>query len=292
MRLFRDLFVAWVGFHPSTASAGWAAHQQPSPRPPTVYDRALFDALKWRNIGPNRGGRALTAAGSSKRPFEYYFGATGGGVWKTTDGGLNWRPVSDRDFRSSSVGSLAVCEADPDVVYVGMGETELRGNVIQGDGIYKTIDGGKSWTHLGLAETQAVARVRIDPRNCDLVYVAALGHPYGPNAERGVFRSKDGGTTWDKILYRDDRTGAIDLALDPAEPRIMYAGLWQVSRAPWGLFNGGPGSGLFKSSDGGDTWTEITRNPGLPAGVLGKVGVSVSGADPARVYAIVEADSG
>src|SRR5215471_1755603 len=183
-----------------------------------VYDPVIFSSLQWRSIGPPRGGRSITSAGSPSRPNEYYFGATGGGLWKTTDGGVTWRPVTDGQIHSSSVGAVAVAESNPDVVYIGMGETELRGNIMQGDGVYKSTDAGKTWKHMGLENTQAISRVRISPTNPDLVYVAALGHPYAPNSERGVYRSKDGGQTWQRILYRDDHTGAEDLCLDPNNP--------------------------------------------------------------------------
>ena len=256
------------------------------------YDSTLFAGLEWRNIGPNRGGRSIASAGSPSRPNEYYFGAVGGGLWKTTDGGLTWRPVTDGKIKSSSVGAVAVSESNPDVVYIGMGETEFRGNIMQGDGVYKSTDAGKTWTHVGLENTQAISRIRVDRKNPDVVYVAALGHPYAPNPDRGVFRSRDGGKSWNKILFRNDSTGAVDLSLDPNEPNTLYAALWQVYRTPWSMWDGGAGSGLFKSTDGGDHWTEITRNPGLPGGIVGKIGVSVSGADSKRVYAIIENDSG
>jgi photosystem II stability/assembly factor-like uncharacterized protein len=255
-------------------------------------DPALFAGLHWRSIGPSRGGRSQAAEGSVARPLEYYFGATGGGVWKTTDGGLSWTPVSDKAFRTSSVGAIAIAPSNPDVVYAGMGETELRGNIIQGDGIYRTADGGKTWASLGLEKTQAIARIRVHPSNPDLVYVAALGNPYGPNPERGVFRSKDGGKSWERVLYRDERTGAVDLAMDPNDPNVLYAALWEVFRTPYSLSSGGPGSGLFKSTDGGTTWTELTKNAGLPAPLWGKTGITVSGADSHRLYAIIEAKDG
>jgi len=270
--------------------AGSAASQ--SPTTPVRVDSTLFRGMEWRTIGPNRGGRSITAAGSASRPLEYYFGATGGGLWKTTDGGVSWRPVTDGQIRSSSVGAVAVAESNPDVVYIGMGETEFRGNIMQGDGVYRSTDAGKTWTHLGLQETQAIAKIRVDPRNPDVVYVAAFGHPYGRNAERGVFKSTDGGKSWRKVLYRDDKTAAIDLVIDPGNPSVVYAALWEASRTPWSMSSGGPGSGLFKSIDGGETWKEITRNPGLPSGVIGKIGVSVSPVDPNRVFAIVEASNG
>ena len=248
--------------------------------------------LRWRSIGPNRGGRSQAVAGSARRPLEYYFGATGGGLWKTTNGGVSWAPVTDGQIGSSSVGAVAVAASNPDVVYIGMGETELRGNIMQGDGVYKSTDAGKTWKHIGLADTQAISRIVIDPADPDRVWVAALGHPFGRNSERGVFRSVDGGATWKRVLYRDDRSGAVDLAIDPGDPRVLFAALWDVYRTPWLLSSGGPGSGLFQSTDGGGQWTEITRRPGLPQGIIGKIGVSVSGADSRRIYALIEAEDG
>ncbi len=256
---------------------------------------SLFGSLSWRNVGPNRGGRSISVAGTITRPLEYYFGATGGGVWKTTDAGSNWSPVGDGQFATSSVGAMAQCEANPDIVWAGMGEVQLRGNVIPGDGVYRSTDAGKTWTHMGLASStgqQMIARVRIDPANCDRVFVAAFGDPYGPNPERGVYRTTNGGTSWERVLFRNDNAGAADLYIDPNNSNTLYAGMWEAYRKEWMLSSGGPGSGLFKSTDGGSTWTELTRNPGLPSGTWGKVGVSVSGADANRVYAIIEADSG
>jgi photosystem II stability/assembly factor-like uncharacterized protein len=257
-----------------------------------TYDPTLFNSMTWRSVGPPRGGRSIDCAGSSSRPLEYYFGATGGGLWKTTDGGLTWRPVTDGQIKSSSVGAVAVSQSNPDIVYIGMGETELRGNIMQGDGVYKSTDAGKTWKHMGLADTQAISRIRVHPTNPDIVYVSALGHPYGANAERGVFRSKDGGQTWEKVLYKDDHAGAVDLCLDPHNPNVLFAAIWDVYRTPWSLSSGGARTGFYKSTDSGDHWTEITRNPGLPAGIDGKIGVSVSGADGNRVYAIVENENG
>src|SRR5579862_3264986 len=255
-------------------------------------DQFDFNALKWRNIGPNRGGRSTAVAGSAARPLEYYFGATGGGLWKTTDAGTTWHPVTDGQLHSSSVGAVAVSASNPDVVYIGMGETELRGNIMQGDGVYKSTDAGKTWKNVGLTDSQAISRIRVHPADPNIVYVSALGHPFGKNAERGVFRSKDGGATWQKVLYRNDHAGAVDLCFDPKNPQVLFAAIWDANRTPWSLTSGGDSSGLFKTTDGGDHWTEITRNPGMPAGIIGKIGVAVSGADSGRVYAIVENENG
>ena len=255
-------------------------------------DATLLAGLRWRSIGPARGGRSIAVAGSSSRREEYHFGATGGGLWKTSDGGVTWRPVSDGSFKSSSVGAVAVAESQPDVVYAGMGEVQLRGNIIQGDGVYKSTDAGRTWTHVGLSRSMVISRIRIHPTNPDIVYAAALGDPYGPNQERGIFKSIDGGKTWDSVLFRNNQTGAADLSMDPKNPEVLYAGFWEVFRTPHSLSSGGPGSGLFKTTDGGRTWTELTKSPGLPAPLWGKVGVSVSGADGNRIYAIIEAADG
>ncbi|MBO3697286.1 glycosyl hydrolase [Roseivirga sp. E12] len=255
-------------------------------------DPSFYQSYQWRNIGPQRGGRSLGASGSPGRPDEYYFGATGGGLWKTTDGGNNWFPVTDGQITSSSIGAVAVAETNPDIVYIGGGETQLRGSITQGDGVYKTTDGGKTWRHLGLKETQAISRIRVHPTNPNIVYVAALGHVYGDNEERGVFRSKDGGNTWQKVLYVDDKTGAADLIIDRNNPEVIYATTWQVYRKAWKMWGGGPGCGLWKSLDGGDTWVELTANPGMPEGPIGKIGVTVSPVDPNRVWAVVEANEG
>ncbi|MEW5982485.1 MAG: glycosyl hydrolase [Acidobacteriota bacterium] len=273
------------------ATAVWQTWT-PSAQQSSAYPDSLFGGLRWRSIGPARGGRSTAVAGSQSRPLEYYFGATGGGLWKTTDGGTTWRAVSDRHFTSSSVGAVVVAPSNPDVVYAGTGETQLRGNIIQGDGVYKSTDGGKTWSHSGLRDSMAIARLRVHPSNPDLVYAAVLGHPYAASPERGVFRSKDGGKTWQRILFRDDKTGAVDLSMHPGNPQTLYAALWEVFRTPHSLSSGGPGSGLFTSTDGGDSWSELTKNPGLPAGIWGKVGVAVSPADANRVYAIVENEKG
>ena len=253
---------------------------------------SLISEMSWRGIGPDRGGRSLAVSGSSNRINEYYFGAVGGGLWKTIDGGQTWDPVTDGQINSSSVGAVAVSESNPDIVYIGMGETELRGNIMQGDGVYKSIDGGKNWIHLGLEETQSIAKIRVHPTNPDIVYVAALGHPYGENPERGVFKSIDGGKSWNKVLYKSSKSGAIDLIMDPKNPEILYATIWQVYRTPYKMLGGGPECGIYKSVDGGMNWIDISENEGLPKRPLGKIGITVSGANSNRIWAIVEANNG
>jgi photosystem II stability/assembly factor-like uncharacterized protein len=251
------------------------------------YDEKLFNGMKYRLIGPYRGGRSITAVGVPSEPNTYYFGAVSGGVWKTTNGGMTWTPLFDKQS-VSSIGSVAVAASDPNVVYAGTGEACIRGNISHGDGVYKSLDAGKTWTNVGLRDSRAIAKILIHPTNPDIVYVAALGHPYGHNTERGVFRTTDGGKTWERVLYKDDKTGAMDIDFDPTNPHILFAALWEAGRTPWSLTSGGPGSGIYKSSDGGNTWKHIEGN-GLPTGLMGKIGISVSGADSSRVYALIEA---
>ena len=253
---------------------------------------SILENLEWRNIGPDRGGRSLAVSGSSSRINEYYFGAVGGGLWKTTDGGVNWNPVTDGQIKSSSVGAVAVANSNPDIVYIGMGETELRGNIMQGDGVYKSIDAGVTWNHMGLEDSQAISKIRVHPENPNTVYVAALGHPYGENKERGVFKSIDGGETWEKILFKSSKTGAIDLILDPNNPETIYASFWQVYRTPYKMLGGGPECSLYKSSDGGQTWEELSENPGFTKRPLGKIGITVSGANSNKLWALVESENG
>jgi photosystem II stability/assembly factor-like uncharacterized protein len=249
----------------------------------------LFKGMKYRVIGPFRGGRSLTASGIPGDPTTYYFGSTGGGVWKSTDGAITWTPLFDKEA-VGSIGSLAVAPSDPNIVYVGTGEACIRGNISHGDGVYKTLDGGKTWKNVGLRDTRAIGRVIVDPKNADRVFVAALGHPFGPNAERGIFRTTDGGKTWEKVLFKDENTGGIDVAFDPHNSNILFASLWETRRTPWSLTSGGPGSGLYRSNDGGSTWKRLEEH-GLPKGPYGRIGVSVA-ANSDRVYALIEAHEG
>ena len=247
-----------------------------------------LDALKWRCIGPARGGRVVAVAGDPVDPMVCYFGACAGGIWKTIDGGIYWRCVSDGFLGSAAVGAIAVAHSDHNVIYAGTGETEIRLDVSYGDGIYKSTDAGRTWSNTGLRETKHIGRICIHPTNPDIVYVAALGDIFGPHEERGVFRTRDGGKTWEKVLYRSADAGAVEISMDPNNPRILFAAFWETRRNFWNLSSGGPGSGLFRSTDGGDTWQDISRAPGLPDGKLGKLGVSVSPAKSGRVWALIE----
>ncbi len=248
--------------------------------------------MQYRLVGPYRGGRVVAVSGVVGQDDTYYFGAVAGGVWKTTDGGLSWKPIFDKTKDASpAIGAIAVSESDPNVIYVGTGEACIRGNIVGGNGVYKSIDAGKTWKFVGLPDTHAIGRLIVDPKNPDVVFVAALGHPFADNEERGIFRSRDGGKAWDKVLYKDAKTGGIDVTFDPTNSNILFAALWQARRSPWGMDSGGPGSGLYKSIDGGTTWKEL-KGHGLPEGILGRIGVTVSGANPNRVWAVIEADKG
>ncbi|HET9033749.1 MAG TPA: hypothetical protein VFN25_12690 [Dokdonella sp.] len=255
-------------------------------------DPGSFDHLDWRLVGPFRGGRVLAAAGVPGQPQHFYFGSVNGGVWESRDAGRTWQPIFD-DQPIGSIGALAIAPSDPNVIYVGSGEADMRSDIAQGDGMYKSLDAGKSWHKIGLEDSQQIGRIIIDPVDANRVYVAALGHAYGPNEQRGVFRSTDGGTHWSRILGNDDATGAIDLAFEPGNPNIIYAAMWQARRTPWNVYPpaSGPGSGLYKSVDGGDSWQPIRGN-GFPEGKLGRIGVSVAPNMPNRVYAIVDGDAG
>jgi photosystem II stability/assembly factor-like uncharacterized protein len=251
----------------------------------------LFPALKWRNIGPFRGGRATTVCGVRQDPFTYYFGSTGGGVWKTTDGGSSWSNISDGFFKTGSVGAIEVAPSDPNVIYVGMGEAPIRGVMTShGDGVYKSTDAGQTWQHMGLENTRQISKVHVHPDNPDWVYVAAQGSPYMPTEERGIYLSKDGGNSWNKIHEVDNSSGACDLSLDTKNPRILYAAYWDHQRLPWHMRSGGPGSSIWKTSNGGQDWVKLSE--GLPDSIMGKIGISVSPADNSRVYAIIESEQG
>ena len=254
--------------------------------------RQLLDKLEWRCIGPHRGGRVVAVAGDVQQKMTFYMGACAGGVWKTTDGGTYWRNISDGYFNTAAIGALAVSASDPNVIYAGTGESTIRGNVSHGDGVYKSVDAGASWRHIGLSDTRHIGKIVIHPRDPDIVYLAALGHAFGANEQRGIFRSTDGGNHWQKVLYKSDRAGSHDVALDLNNPRILFAAVWQAQRYPHKLENGGPECGLWRSLDGGDSWQDITRNPGLPRGLLGKIGVTISPVQAGRVWAVIEAEDG
>ena len=257
-----------------------------------VIQRQLLDNLEFRCIGPHRGGRVVAVAGDASDPMTFYFGACAGGVWKTTDGGQYWRNVSDGYFNTAAIGALTVSTADPNVIYAGTGETSIRGNVSHGDGIYKSVDAGLSWRHIGLSDTRHIGKIQVHPRDPDIVYAAALGHAFGPNEQRGVFRSRDGGENWENVLYKSDRAGSHDVTMDVNNPRILFAPIWQTQRYPHRLESGGAECGLWRSMDSGDSWEDVSRKPGLPRGVLGKIGVAISPAQAGRVWAVVEARDG
>ncbi len=253
-------------------------------------DPKLYEGMKWRLVGPFRGGRSLTAIGVASQPNTYYFGAVSGGVWKTTDGGITWDPIFDKQG-ISSIGSIAMADSDPNVIYAGTGEACIRGDISYGDGVYKSVDAGKTWTNVGLKDSRHIGAVIVHPANPDIAFVAALGHAYGPNEERGIFRTRDGGKTWEKVLYINDRTGGIDVVFDPQNPHVLFAAMWEGYRTPWNLNSGGEKSGLYRSADGGTTWKRLDGK-GLPDGPLGRIGVSVPGGDSNIVYALIEANKG
>ncbi|TAN22711.1 MAG: glycosyl hydrolase [Acidobacteria bacterium] len=250
----------------------------------------LTAGLHWRSVGPYTGGRVTTLAGIPSQPNVFFEGTAGGGVWETTNYGSTWENISDKYFKVGSIGAMAIAPSNPKIIYVGTGDSAPRNTVTTGEGMYKSTDGGKTWQFTGLGNTHIISWILIDPQNPNIVYAAALGHLFGPNPERGVFKSTDGGQTWQKILYVNDHTGAITMAMDPSKPQVVYAAMWQMRRRHWGFSSGGPGSGIYKTTDGGAHWTNITHNPGLPTGIFGKVGLAVSPSDPSVVYALIQAD--
>ncbi len=241
----------------------------------------LAGALAWRSVGPYSGGRVTTVAGVADEPNVFYMGTAGGGLWETEDYGDSWRNISDKDFKSNNIGAIAIAPSNPKIIYVGTGDSAPRNTVLTGEGMYKSTDGGRKWAYIGLGATHIISWILVAPNNPDVVYVAALGHLFGPNPERGVFKTTDGGKTWKKILYVNDATGAISMAMDPSNPQVVYAAMWQMSRQHWTFASGGPGSGIYQTTDGGTTWANISHRPGLPAGIFGKVGIAVA-SPPAR----------
>ena len=281
-RVILSLFASILAMGPATAQTPEASDQS-----------GMLNNLGWRFVGPMIGGRVNAVVGHPTNKTTFYAGYTGGGVWMTPDAGSNWFNISDGYFKTGSVGAIDVSRTNPNVIYVGTGEHALRGDVSHGDGVYKSVDGGKSWTNVGLKETRQIPRIIIHPKNPDIVYVAALGHFAGPNPERGVFRTEDGGETWEKILFQDEHAGVIDLVMDRERPNLLYAATWEVQRFPWGIRSGGEGSRIYRSKDGGDSWEEITENPGLPrASVRERIGLAVTEAQPGRVYALISSDAG
>ncbi len=262
------------------------------PNAPKQIDSKLFQELRWRSIGPFRGGRVLAVTGVRGQPETYYFGSVGGGVWKTNDAGRTWKPIFDSQ-PVASIGAIAVAPSDANVIYVGTGEADMRSSISVGNGMYKSTDAGKTWKQIGLSDSRQIGRILVDPRDPNRVFVAALGHAYGPNQERGVFRSKDGGKSWQRVLFHDENTGAIDLAFEPGNSKTIYAALWQTRRPPWSIYppSNGPGSGLYRSNDGGDHWQAVKGN-GLPSEGLGRMGIAFAPSNPKRIYLIVDAKEG
>lgn len=272
-----------------TVVQGPSFHPALSAQAAPGVDRSYLNLLRWRSIGPARGGRVVAVAGDPVNKFTFYQGTTGGGVWKTDDGGINWSNVSDGFFKTGSVGAIDVAPSNPNVIYVGMGEACFRGNASYGDGVYKSVDAGKTWSKIGLDATRQIGRLAIHPKNPDIAFVAALGDGWGPNPDRGVFRTKDGGKSWQKVLYKSDNAGAIDLVIDPTNPDVIYATTLEMRRYPWGFRSAGPGTAIFKSINGGDTWTDLSDKPGLPKGDKGRIGIAVAPSQPNRVWAIIDA---
>ena len=285
---------AAVGMLVALTMAGLPPALAQSQNAAAVTSQVLMSQLKWRSVGPYIGGRVITVTGVPGNANLFYAGTVGGGVWKSSDEGVKWENITDDKLPgpSASIGALAVAPSDPDTLYVGTGEDDIRNDMIPGDGIYKSTDAGKTWEYAGLRETQSISKILVSPGDPDVVYAASMGHVFVPGADRGVFKSTDGGKSWKKILFVDDKTGAIDLVMDPKHPKLLYATMWQAQRMPWGLISGGPGSGLYKSTDGGEHWTNLSHNPGMPQGILGRMGVSLVASKPNIVYVICQAENG
>ncbi|MFN8889089.1 MAG: WD40/YVTN/BNR-like repeat-containing protein, partial [Cyclobacteriaceae bacterium] len=282
--------IHWFAFF-LLATLAVSAQKKEAKTPTLTFDEKLYGALEWRNIGPYRGGRSAAVTGVPGKPNLYYMGSTGGGVWKTIDGGSTWSNISD-GFFGSSIGSIAVSDWDNNVIYVGQGEGTVRGNVSYGHGIWKSTDAGKTWSFSGLKESRHIPRIRIHPKNPDIVYAAVLGDLFKSSQERGVYKSEDGGKTWKRVLFANADAGAVDLCMDPNNPRILFASMWRIRRTPYSLESGGEGSAIYKSTDGGETWKNISTNEGLPKGLWGISGVAVSPVNSNRVFAIIENDNG
>jgi len=284
MRALKLLLVTFLVF-PLLSSAQRRKKQEA--KPAIVLHDSLYSGLKWRNIGPFRGGRSVTSTGVVGQPMTYYMGTTGGGIWKTVDDGITWKNVSDGQLNTGTVGAIAVAESNSNIVIAGMGEHAARGVMTSmGDGVYKSTDAGKTWTHIGLDETRHISDVIIHPTNPDIIFVSAQGAQYGPSQQRGVYRSTDGGRNWQRVLFVDDNTGASSISMDMNNPLILYAAMWQHRRYPWTMESGGSSSGIYKSTDGGTTWKKLKK--GLPQ-AFGKAGISVSRANSEVVYAVIEA---
>jgi photosystem II stability/assembly factor-like uncharacterized protein len=284
---------------PAPDTAAEQADMQPADTPapppvarPTAATSSLqLQAMEWRNIGPFNGGRGTTVVGHPTDKMVFYFGHGSGGLWKTEDAGTTWLPVGEGQFNYASVGAMALYEKNPDIMYVGLGEPQLRQSVSWGDGIYKSVDGGVTWKHIGLSDAKHIARVRVHPNNPDIVYVASMGHAFGPNEEKGVFRTRDGGENWERVLFKNEGTGAIDLVMSPRDPNLLFAALWEFERKAWGAKTGGPDSGIWRSRDGGTTWEDISGNKGMPEGMMGRVGLTMSASDGNRVYALIDSET-
>jgi len=290
LQYYRFVFLTGIIVAVSLATSGsrtFLFAQEQSSDLNIVYSPKLYEGLDYRMIGPYRGGRVTAVTGVPGNPPTLYFGSTGGGIWKTTNNGRNYQNISDGYFKVGSVGAISVSKSHPNIIYVGTGSACIRSNVSTGRGVYKSTDDGETWNFIGLPEAGQIGKMVVHPEDPDLVYVAVLGHAFGPNSERGVYRSKDGGETWKQVLFVSDRTGAVDLSMNPGNPNEIYACMWRAERKPWTIISGGKEGGVYKTVNGGDTWTRLTK--GLPEAPIGKTAVSVSPTNPKRVYVLVEA---